>query len=39
MAEEYPDFDESLTPLDEALDDLLKVAGTFDKFVKKLGKK
>jgi hypothetical protein len=36
LAEDYPDFDESLAPLDAALDDLFKAHGEFDNFVKKL---
>lgn len=36
VAEEYPDFDEAFTPLSAALDDLFKVYGEFDNFVKKL---
>jgi hypothetical protein len=39
MAEEYPDFDATLAPLDAALDDLLMVNGKFDKFVKGLRQK
>ena len=37
VAEEYPDFDEALAPLDAALEDLFKAHGEFDRFVKKLG--
>ena len=37
MAGEYPDFDETLAPLDAALEDMFKVSGEFDRFVKKLG--
>jgi hypothetical protein len=38
MAEEYPDFDATLAPLDAALDDLLTINGDFDKFVKELSR-
>jgi hypothetical protein len=34
VADEYPDFDESLEPLDRALDSLLSVHDVFDDFVK-----
>jgi hypothetical protein len=36
LAAGFPDFDEALSPLDAALDDLFKAHGEFDKFVKKL---
>ncbi|MDL2279300.1 hypothetical protein LJC15_01370 [Desulfovibrio sp. OttesenSCG-928-G11] len=39
LAAEYPDFDEALAPLDEALQDLFKVHAEFDKFVTGLSKK
>ncbi|MDL2216267.1 hypothetical protein LJB81_00870 [Desulfovibrio sp. OttesenSCG-928-M14] len=39
LAGEYPDFDEALAPLDEALQDLFKVHAEFDKFVTGLSKK
>jgi hypothetical protein len=39
MAEEYPDFDETLASLDTAMEDLLKVNGEFDTFVKGLRQK
>ena len=36
LAEEYPDFDKALEPLDAALEDLFKAHDEFDKFVKGL---
>lgn len=36
LAEDFPDFDEALKPLDDALDDLFKVHSIFDQFVKSL---
>ncbi|MDR1965973.1 MAG: hypothetical protein LBQ36_04635 [Synergistaceae bacterium] len=39
VAEEYPDFDESLAPLDESLDALISVHDIFDDFVKTISQK
>lgn len=38
LAKEFPDFDEALKPLDEALDDLFEVHPVFNKFVKEIQK-
>jgi hypothetical protein len=36
LADAYPDFDEILTPLDAALDDVFKVWEKFDALIKQL---
>lgn len=36
LAEEYPDFDEALAPLDTALEDIFKAHSEFDNFVNKI---
>ncbi|MDL2291164.1 hypothetical protein LJC09_03580 [Desulfovibrio sp. OttesenSCG-928-F20] len=36
VADEFPEFDEALAPLDAAMNDVFRVAGEFDIFVKSL---